>query len=246
MGGCVLGVAAFLAVGCAGSRPVKTMPEPAAGSPRPTEAPVVAKSATRAPVPEPAAPSVAASPVDVAATPEPVEQAEPGPAPRGAFVPADRIVTEELAIHLDDDAIEDRVLVLDVPEDRKDKGEQRPRTLLILRGVGEGRYVVTARGDRAIMCSICGGGMGDPLVGVEAKRGEVVVEYFGGTRYRWVIFHTFRYREDAGAWVLSHVKSLHFDSTLPEQEPVKTELDATQLGARPLAEFDADEPIAGE
>ncbi len=110
---------------------------------------------------------------------------------------------------LNKDGIEDAVLVLQhlnkVAEekfcgDSYESPEDHPRILVILSGQKGGGYRLSAQDNRLLFRSQEGGMMGDPLESLKIERGTLVIEYYGGSAWRWRI--TQRYRLENTGWFL--------------------------------------------
>ena len=135
---------------------------------------------------------------------------------------------------LDRDGDEDFVLVLErtAPEDEFDD-DQRP--LLVLVRDAEGLRIAK-RNDRVVMCSKCGGVMGDPFVGIEAKSGTFTVSHFGGSRERWGVGYRFDYSRRDKTWQLVEVTTLEFDAM--NYEGPNSEHDARFVPPRDFGKID--------
>ena len=113
------------------------------------------------------------------------------------FVPAGYQVLDVATGDLNRDAYPDKLVALDtllVDSLRRESEARRP--LLLLTGQPDGTYRLAARNDNAIMCSGCGGMMGDPYQQLVIKNGYFSVEHYGGSNWRWTHILTFKY--DAG------------------------------------------------
>lgn len=58
-----------------------------------------------------------------------------------------------------------------------------------------------------ILSSDAGGMMGDPFEAITIERGTIVIEHFGGSRYKWRYTHRFRYQN--GRWELIGATTLY-------------------------------------
>lgn len=80
------------------------------------------------------------------------------------------------------------------------------RPLLILVRAPAGTLRLAARSERAIVCSHCGGGFGDPFSGIEAGPGTFTLQAYGGNTRRWSSSETFRYSRRYQSWHLVRVE----------------------------------------
>lgn len=58
-----------------------------------------------------------------------------------------------------------------------------------------------------ILSSESGGMMGDPFEAITIERGTIVINHFGGSRYKWTYTHRFRYQN--GRWELIGATTLY-------------------------------------
>ncbi len=107
---------------------------------------------------------------------------------------------------LDKDGRTDLALIIEskekMPEDRSWPGtdwstEDEARTLVILFARKEGGYRLAVQDHRVILRAGEGGIMGDPLEGLLIRNGVVVLQYYGGSAWRWSIIAGFRYQGGA-------------------------------------------------
>ena len=101
-------------------------------------------------------------------------------------------------------------------------GEDVSRPLLIYLGNIDGFYYLTARCNKAVLCSSCGGMWGDPFVGLVIKNGYFTIEHYGGSAWRWSRYITFKYSETDSNWYL-HKDGGDFYHAL-DSENVETEI----------------------
>jgi hypothetical protein len=86
--------------------------------------------------------------------------------------------------------------------------EGNPRMLRVLIATAAGGYTLAAESERAVLCSRCGGALGDPFEGVEAGEGRFTVHHYGGSSWRWRADFTFAYSRRDKAWQLVEVVDL--------------------------------------
>lgn len=156
------------------------------------------------------------------------------------FVPVGYQVLATSSGDLDRDAYPDRLVVLDtlLADSLRQYSEAR-RPLLVLSGQPNGGYRLAARNDKAVMCSGCGGMMGDPFQQLVIKNGYFSVEHYGGSNWRWTHIITFKYDPAARGWLLHRAGGDSFHTSDPEK--VKTHVETTRdFGRVPFERFTAD------
>ncbi|HEX5034355.1 MAG TPA: hypothetical protein VFW62_07745, partial [bacterium] len=96
---------------------------------------------------------------------------------------------------LNRDGKPDAALVLKNPTEDAG-GEEQPRLLvLLLQNPAGGGYRLAATSEQAILCRICGGIFGDPLAELQIKNGVVIIDHYGGSRFRWGYTHRWRQQD---------------------------------------------------
>lgn len=117
-----------------------------------------------------------------------------------------------------------------------------PRGITVMVHAPDG-WRVAARNDRAVLCSACGGAMGDPLVGIDAASSGFEMRFEGGSRELWSAAYRFGYEPAGARWVLVSVDRKVLDRATGVAR--KSHADAADLGAIDFTEFDpADETLA--
>lgn len=95
---------------------------------------------------------------------------------------------------LNKDEIEDIALII---EKEKNESEETPsRSLLIAFGKESDDYSVSIISNKAILKSNEGGVWGDPLKDISIDRGSVVLNFYGGSNYRWYAKYRFRFQDN--------------------------------------------------
>ncbi len=103
----------------------------------------------------------------------------------------------------------DYVLVLEKLKPEKDASDfpinQRP--LIVLIRDKQNKLSGVKRNEKMVMCSECGGTMGDPLEGVEVGDKTFTVNHYGGSGIRWSVRYKFNYSRIDKTWQLVEVKN---------------------------------------
>ncbi|MFD2785097.1 hypothetical protein [Hymenobacter rubripertinctus] len=183
------------------------------------------------------APAVAASTARTAAAGATVTDSLAAVRP---FVPAGYQMLDVATGDLNRDAYPDKLLALDtilVDSLRRESEARRP--LLLLTGQPDGTFRLAARNDNAVMCSSCGGMMGDPYRQLVIKNGYFLVEHYGGAGWRWTRIFTFKYDPTARRWFLHRAGGESFHSSDPEKAKTYVET-ARDFGRVPLESFKGD------
>jgi hypothetical protein len=151
-----------------------------------------------------------------------------------------RLLTWERA-DLNGDKKDDYIIVLEKqkkPGDPDIESKQRP--FLIVTRNGNGRLELAKRNDRIVYCSRCGGMMGDPFVGVTARRKSFTVEHYGGSAWRWSNRFTFNYSRIDNTWQLVEVEEESFHTGDPEGGESRRYTPPKDYGKIDIANFDPD------
>ncbi len=156
------------------------------------------------------------------------------------------VETETKAIALENgdlngDGKTDYVLVLERLKPQKDKDDfptnQRP--LLILIAQADDSLKLVKRNEKIVMCSECGGVMGDPFQGVTIEKNTFTVSHYGGSAWRWGYDYKFGYSRRDNTWQLVKVHEITFNSGDPEKTTKEKNLiPPKDYGKIDIADFD--------
>lgn len=154
------------------------------------------------------------------------------------LVPVGAALVASATGDLDADGDEDTLVVYAPSPPR----EEASRTLLVLLRDPGGILRPTITNPKAILCSRCGGMMGDPLQPIRIGRGGFTLHFEGGSRELWSTEFHFE-RVKAGGWRLVEIEDKAFDriggaSAHKRQGPAN-------FGAVMLDAFDAEDFPAG-
>lgn len=114
---------------------------------------------------------------------------------------------------LNQDGIMDKAFVIE----EKDKQTEEeyyapPRSLLIAFKNEDNTYSLSIKADNAIMLRNQGGVFGDPFQDIKIERGTLLLEFYGGSNYRWYMYYRFRYQDD-GWYLIGVTKGSYFTGT---------------------------------
>lgn len=143
---------------------------------------------------------------------------------------------------LNGDSLKDYILVLErekptVKDEYDFPKNQRP-LLILVRGVGN-KLAEAKRNEVIVMCSECGGMMGDPFAGVTVGRNTFTVNHYGGSAWRWTADYKFNYSRIDKTWQLVRIEKTSFHATEP-QKTLKRKImtPGKHFGKVDLADFD--------
>ena len=140
---------------------------------------------------------------------------------------------------LDRDGREDAILVLErLAHTSEDGLEERQRPLLVVTRQADGSLRVAKRNDRLVMCSGCGGVMGDPFQGVEAGPGTFTVSHYGGSAWRWTEDYRFNWSRKDRSWQLVRVEQTSFHTMEPDKVEAHVATPPKDFGKIDIADFD--------
>jgi hypothetical protein len=140
---------------------------------------------------------------------------------------------------LDRDGREDAILVLErLARTSEDGLEEQQRPLLIVLRQADGSLRVAKRNDRVVMCSDCGGVMGDPFQGVEAGPGTFTVSHYGGSAWRWTEDYRFNWSRKDRTWQLVRVEETSFHTMEPDKVERHVATPPKDFGKIDIADFD--------
>lgn len=105
-------------------------------------------------------------------------------------------VVDEKVGDLDRDGMEEKVLVVNLPDS---SGEDLVKELRILKKIGR-EWIVWTRSSKAILPVKEGGSLGDPFEYIEIEKGILLIRQSGGNAWKWG--QTDKYRFQNGAFEL--------------------------------------------
>lgn len=113
---------------------------------------------------------------------------------------------------LNGDNLKDYVLILEKEKPEKDKQDfpVKQRPLLIIVRDKKNKLSAVKRNENMVMCSECGGVMGDPFDSVKVGKNTFTVSHYGGSGFRWSAEYKFNYSRIDKTWQLVQVKKASF------------------------------------
>lgn len=152
------------------------------------------------------------------------------------FIPAHAELYFHDIADLNGDGREDAVLVVESAATAD--GDSGQRTLLIAIRQADGKLKVVKQNDKAVYCRVCGGTMGDPLVGVDVKARAITIEHYGGSGWRWGNTISFAYSRRDDTWQLVRVEEYSFHFSNPDKVKSRTYKPPRDFGKIDIADFD--------
>lgn len=163
------------------------------------------------------------------------------PAEVQPFVEKDAKVLSLESADLNGDNLKDYVLVFErqnVPEKDEYDYPKNQRPLLILLRGKDGRFSEAKRNEHIVMCSECGGMMGDPFMGVAVGTKTFTVNHYGGSAWRWDISYKFNYSRIDKTWQLVQFKREDFHAA-DQNKTMKREIKLPKdFGKVDIADFE--------
>ena len=122
---------------------------------------------------------------------------------------------------LNGDGLKDYILVLEREnpplKDENDFPKNQRPLLILVRGA-DNKLTAAKRNETIVMCSECGGMMGDPFAGVTVAKNTFTVNHYGGSAWRWSADYRFNYSRIDKTWQLVRIEETSFHAS----DPTKT------------------------
>ncbi len=140
------------------------------------------------------------------------------------FIPEDHVVMDYEYGDLNRDDKKDDVILVSYSKTEAEEGGSIGRTTYILTRQTDGKLKKEGENGSVVLCSDCGGVMGDPYQGIVIKNGYFSLEHWGGSRWKWTQINTFKYDGEKKGWYLHKKGGESYDSFEPEkvEETVST------------------------
>lgn len=116
---------------------------------------------------------------------------------------------------LNKDGISDVAVVI-VATDENEATQAPQRALLIALGNSDDTYTLSIIGEKAILRADEGGVWGDPFDSIEIDRGSIVINFYGGSNWRWYQHYRFRYQDD-GWYLIGATLGSYFNAVTTEE-----------------------------
>ena len=143
---------------------------------------------------------------------------------------------------LNGDGLKDYILVLERENPSlKDENDfpKNQRPLLILVRGADNKLSAAKQNELIIMCSECGGMMGDPFAGVSVAKNTFTVSHYGGSAWRWSVEYKFNYSRIDRTWQLVRIEEESFHASDPQKtRKHKIKTPPKNFGKVDIADFD--------
>ncbi len=106
------------------------------------------------------------------------------------FITTGYTVADTAMADFNNDGLTDVVIVADNKND-----PDQNRSLVILAKTVSG-FVIAAKSNAAVLCSMCGGVFGDPYAGISFNKNVITIYHYGGSAWRWTSNFTFRFQNN--------------------------------------------------
>ncbi|MFZ6643743.1 hypothetical protein ACO0LL_28725 [Undibacterium sp. TC4M20W] len=116
--------------------------------------------------------------------------------------------------------------------------EQGQRPLHIAIRQADGKLKLVKTNEKIVLCSTCGGMMGDPFADLTASKKSFTVSHYGGSAWRWANEYQFNYSRKDDSWQLVKVSESSFHASDPEKAKEKIYTPPKHFGKIDIADFD--------
>ncbi len=146
---------------------------------------------------------------------------------------------------LNGDNLKDYVLVFErqnaTEKDQYDYPKNQ-RPLIILTRGKDNKLTEAKRNENIVMCSECGGMMGDPFEGVSVGKNTFTVNHSGGSAWRWATDYKFNYSRIDNTWQLVRIEKTNFHA-IDQNKTMKREVKTPpkDYGKIDLADFNPED-----
>jgi hypothetical protein len=143
---------------------------------------------------------------------------------------------------LNGDGLKDYILVLErenpTEKDEYDYPKNQRPLLILVRGT-DNKLTEAKRNETIVMCSACGGMMGDPFTGVTVGKNTFTVSHYGGSAWRWTADYKFNYSRIDKTWQLVRIEKTSFHA-VDQNKTLKRKImtPPKDFGKVDIADFD--------
>ncbi len=156
-------------------------------------------------------------------------QDKPLPAEAKPFVLKGYEMLDYITGDLNADKRSDAILILKVAGEDTVLFDEIKRPLLLLLRQPNGRLKLAKRNDDMVLCRSCGGVFGDPYAGTSIKKTTFIINFYGGSSWRWGYEYTFSYNAAAKNWLLTRESDESYHDGDPEATMKKNIIGAVEF-----------------
>lgn len=117
-----------------------------------------------------------------------------------SFVPDGWKLIKNTSGDLNRDGLDDIAGVIEYKNNYPKDSEEAPSRILLIALQEKDHYRLSVQTEKAILTADQGGVWGDPLESLSVNRGSILINFYGGSNYRWAYRYRFRYQNKA--WYL--------------------------------------------
>ncbi len=114
------------------------------------------------------------------------------------------------------------------------------RPFLLITREKENKLKLVVENNSIIMCRYCGGVLGDPYNGITLKTGEIQLNFFGGSGFRWSVTLFFRFDPLKNNWLLQEENHWSYDAAQPELNERNERITRMETGGILLKDYTPD------
>lgn len=130
-----------------------------------------------------------------------------------AFIPEGWEIKASIKGDLNQDSLPDIAAVI---QKKEDIDSSFPRIIIVLFQEQNKSYTLSVKADKAILKANEGGVWGDPFDSIVFDEGSILLNFYGGSNWRWYSQYRFRFQDDS--WVLIGVTlGSYFTGTTTEE-----------------------------
>jgi hypothetical protein len=118
-------------------------------------------------------------------------------------------------VDLNGDKNDEYLIAIQLNEDDKEYEQDNDRILFIITR-DKNHFKIHSFNKKILLCSACGGQMGDPFNGITTGKKWFAVNHFGGSREKWSQKYKFGYSRKYDKWQLIEANEELIDSLNPE------------------------------
>lgn len=98
-----------------------------------------------------------------------------------------------------------------------DTTDEVKRPLLLLIRQANGKLKQEKRNDDLVMCRQCGGVFGDPYEGITISKNGFIIDFYGGSNWRWAYHYRFGWKPAQKNWYLLSEQQVSYHSSDPDK-----------------------------
>lgn len=113
-----------------------------------------------------------------------------------SFIPKDYLILDSVSGDLNKDGIKDIVIALKHNNEESFEMDEEPKRVLLVLFKSKAGFRVAGKSETVLMCSHCGGMLGDPFASMSITKGVLSIHHYGGSAWRWSEDRKFRFQQN--------------------------------------------------